>query len=266
MTDSDAKEICWFDELFHGGILLPEQKDRKNRAVTLLITGPPGTGKSTLALELCVRLASRREENQLKGCTLYVASEAYPPLMINNAKSFGWLKQAKKQVEAASGKLRRETDEDVRRRLFTIWPWQNPAPISVCTLEDCGKNSIGQFYHALRGVLGLEKNYSQGDLPYSSQEASHQNFDIVVIDSLNSVQTDRGKEFHKFYKDFLEGGPRLIVFVLDSSPTLPVAEPWEFAADIVLRLDKQDNNGYMIRTLEIVKARYQAHVARPSGG
>ena len=51
MTRADTKQTAWFDELFEGGLLIPEKGDRA--AMTLLITGQPGTGKSTLAIEFC---------------------------------------------------------------------------------------------------------------------------------------------------------------------------------------------------------------------
>src|SRR5262245_5885523 len=45
--------IFWLDHLFEGGILLPRSSDPASRAATLLLTGPPGSGKSVLAMEMC---------------------------------------------------------------------------------------------------------------------------------------------------------------------------------------------------------------------
>jgi KaiC/GvpD/RAD55 family RecA-like ATPase len=241
-----ATEMCWFDELFHGGIVLPKQPDGKHRAVTLLITGPPGTGKSTLAMELVVRLAGREKPSDFSGRTLYVATEAYPNWMISNARSFGWLEQSK---------LGGESEDQVIQRLFAFGSQPSQAHISICTLEDI-KTGVGHEYRVLRRMLSLDPQEDR--LNAGPQDADK--FDMVVIDSLNSVQTDKRKGFAELYNRFVEGGPRLVIFVLDSSPKLPVAETWEFIADIVIRLDRDDHIGYTVRTLEVVKARYQAHV------
>src|SRR5689334_20953582 len=88
---SREQPLSWFDELFHGGILCPET-DGASRAVTVLLTGPPGTGKSTLAMEMCVRLAQRKFPGMANKKALYLASEGYPPWILRNAVSFGMIK------------------------------------------------------------------------------------------------------------------------------------------------------------------------------
>ena len=77
---SKEQPLSWFDELFHGGILCPDPDPKGGqRAITVLLTGPPGTGKSTLAMEMCVRLAKRNFPEMSNKKALYLASEGYPP-------------------------------------------------------------------------------------------------------------------------------------------------------------------------------------------
>src|SRR5438477_7771330 len=78
-----ADDLCWLDQLLEGGIMVP-QSGGAARAVTILLTGRPGTGKSILASEICYRRA-------LQGArSLYITVEAHEPWLIRNAESLGW--------------------------------------------------------------------------------------------------------------------------------------------------------------------------------
>jgi KaiC/GvpD/RAD55 family RecA-like ATPase len=184
-----------------------------------------------------------------------VATEAYPEWLISNARSFGWLEQSMTDVKHADGTVEKESEDEVKARLFAFGSQPSMAQISICTPKDI-RTGLGHWFRELQEVLGFRPEKASS----SEDEKDVKPFDIVVIDSLNSIKTEKDEGFADLYNRFVEGGSRLVVFVLDSSPKLPVAETWEFIADIVLRLDKDDRGGYMVRTLEVVKARYQAHV------
>jgi archaellum biogenesis ATPase FlaH len=273
MTQDSASEMSWFDELFYGGIEVPKERSQRNHhALTLLISGPPGTGKSTLALEMCIGLITRPKNIKIlrgqnfseedpdvsedvsptSGKILYVASEARPEWMIENAHSFGWL-----------GKTPASTDSDYTKKeavlkkranqLFNLDLRPHDGQIALCPLSLALKQN-GNIFESLRRVLGLPVQ------PHNGVAMDISGLDVVVIDSLNTVGPNKAKAYEDAYSAFVASGPSLMIFVLDSTQAPSVAEAWEFGADIVLRLDKDYGSGYMVRTLEVVKARYQSHV------
>jgi len=90
--------ICWLDHLFEGGILLPGDLERRNpsdapsRALTMLITGPPGSGKSVLAMELCYRWTLSRQipEREDGLFCFHISTENSAERIMEKVLSFGW--------------------------------------------------------------------------------------------------------------------------------------------------------------------------------
>lgn len=88
MTDS-SNPISWLDRLFDGSILVT---DPSTRALIMLLTGPPGTVKSILALEMCYRQTlypqyPRRPDGLFY---LYVSTENSAERILTKVKSFDW--------------------------------------------------------------------------------------------------------------------------------------------------------------------------------
>ena len=55
-------------------------------------------------------------------------------------------------------------------------------------------------------------------------------------------------------------GPRVLLVVLDSGPDDEHGSFWEYVSDVVIRFDRTYEADYMVRTVEVKKARHQAHV------
>jgi KaiC/GvpD/RAD55 family RecA-like ATPase len=245
-TDGDT---AWLDELFNGGILIPGtdpkiDDDGRTNALTILVTGPPGTGKSTLATELAYRWCtsgSWKDETKKQPRILYITTESKTAWMIGNAGTLQW-KNPEPQEIFQEVELGQKID---------------PGKVGILAYGSLEQlNKFGNIVSGEDLLQGIMRNVGKDQNP---------NVEILIIDSLNTVarEADRSSIFEKVYQ-WSSCGPRVLVMILDSSPANAQADVWEFACDIVIRLDRKYDElgytGYMIRSIEILKARYQKHV------
>jgi KaiC/GvpD/RAD55 family RecA-like ATPase len=87
--------------------------------------------------------------------------------------------------------------------------------------------------------------------------------EIMVFDNLNSVSPEADKWF-PFVAELSKRGLRVFIVIIDGGAYNTTdnarAKSWAYLADIVIRLGRRYPTGYMIHTLEVLKARYQRHV------
>lgn len=101
----EYSDVFLFDDLLGGGIVIPddiiearlggEGSQSNTPGLLMLVTGAPGSGKTTFALELCYRLASSDnsglDKRMKEGLSsIYVSAEASTSGIIQNAVSYGW--------------------------------------------------------------------------------------------------------------------------------------------------------------------------------
>lgn len=257
LIHGDKGGCFWLDEMLNGGLALPDEVwPKKSRNYTppdssfvLLVAGPPGSGKSSFSLELCINLAKNAQADGTKWSSIYCSAESSTQRILENARSFGWDYQW--ILEHTPG---------------TTASYDAPC----CVIYGCGDESAPGMpadpYDFLSDFINDWKQNIRIQHPQGLGAP-----DVVVIDSLNTIK-DAG-EFASMNVGFVyrqiianlihPGGirPRLLILILDGFSSLEPANSWEYLADAAFRFDAQIGaENFYQRTFQIVKIRTQSHV------
>ena len=283
------------DDLLGGGIVIPNHilqalppaggtggipPQTDHRGLFVLLTGPPGSGKSTFALELCYRLAIHPNEGLGGHATdgissIYISTESATDAIRQNAESFGWGRGT--ATDAARERLlrarvREEDGEkcvDVERPRISAPPYH---VVSVFGREFFGQLGKSEPAHAFLGkmddLLGELRTAVLG--PTGPEPHPCPAPLVVVFDSLNVVplSADPNAILGKL-TDACPDGAIVVVAMIEEPSGFGDGEPrsgavshrdfWPFYADVVIRFGQDVQLGYMTRSVQILKARYQDH-------
>ncbi|MCJ7633518.1 hypothetical protein MUP77_14165, partial [Candidatus Bathyarchaeota archaeon] len=264
-TDSEETDIYLLDDLLCGGIVIPDDvveatlgiddqdPTYANPGLLMLVTGAPGSGKSTFALELCYRLSlSCNDNSALHKCfnkgisSLYISAEASSRSLIQNAVSYGWkedafhilppnpieIKQPNNQVFVFGRDMTEGRDESADNVFaFIKEKWTTYFP-----------------------DIHIDKPMPKEGLSYCRPQA-------LVIDSLNTLgQAAPTKMREMLY--LCSTRFMLTIAVLDTGPGICPDHLWapsEYLADIEIDFSYDRPENYLIRKMWVVKARFQDH-------
>ncbi len=250
----EGKELAWFDELLDGSLRIPECKKIK-RASTLLFGGPPGSGKSTLAQQLAYKLMKRKMH------VLYVTTESSEEWLQQKVKSYGW--------DLTEKELHRPNDEEKGQPEFPHIHILETNLFGYYLSDENVPKKAKQFFEAIDGLLKTGKalktianlTVTAGQKKAVNSLIENEMPEVLILDSLNVIEPDRRSELFNKFLQLTHLGPKLIITVLDSSThSSGDSDYWAYLCDTIIKLDKKIIKNYLVRTIEVVKARYQSHI------
>ncbi len=283
--------VSWFDRLLGGGIEVPNEAvaGSKPRSLIMLLSGAPGTGKTTFALELATRVALSEDPGAL---ALYLSLEEPAQNLVRKCRLNDWcppsgnvkeyddfvnptfgMQFSKGVVIAGREMLDHQKVErtdghgksiDVRGALNSITEKlrsiktnsdrsDNASKIDLLIVDSLNLLSpIEPDEPRAKAVELLRGDLSASDTP---SRISNQNY------SLDNLSGDRDIGPVRQIQDAAEGDhrPRIIVMILDTTSSDPVSKYCESVADIVFTFGWDDADGYLLRSFTIKKMRNQPH-------
>lgn len=267
------KEESWFDALFGNGLDLKKACPTDPPQV-MIITGPPGSGKTTLATEICVSYALKKGQNSKEGkSSVYMSLDTPADQVIAKAKGFGWNENVLKKLFEYQHRFT-DPEGEMDKVGASVWMCDrqqlgNDSPLETYgTIEDEIVNytldNMAEWIHTpnsqqvnkITEIFKTKKVAENAKLTQIEPE-------LLVIDSLNVIEEDmRGTFFNKILSTDSKN-LQLIILIMDSSQFGDSRKTWEYISDIIVDIDYTNPTSpsdYFMRTIQIVKARGQEHV------
>lgn len=246
-----------FDDLLGGGIVIPgpllaahanRESDDKAQGLFVLLVGPPGSGKSTFALELCYRLACNKnlglgKLGELGLSSVYFSCEAPTENICDQANEFGW-KEGPNDLANPTPLIPLSRSTEVSPEFAHVYVQGNRELFNDESFHFDAKQWFEGVSDRWDGIVNIP--------PYRHS--------IVVLDSLNVLQ--RRSDTDVVLEEIIaRHGRRVLMTVamLDCHLDSTTYDRWEHFADLVIYLGYDLVEDYMLRKVRVVKARYQDH-------
>ncbi|MEM4292978.1 MAG: gas vesicle protein GvpD P-loop domain-containing protein [Thermoplasmata archaeon] len=226
------------------GKIPPEIFDFLNREAgrSLLIRGPAGTGKTTLALEIMEKM--RHLMN-----TYYLTSRVADSALYDH---FTWLKQMVEEGEMM--KVVREMEKLTLKKEAAERKGPRVERTELRKLEGFIEDGGEPLFEHGEITLSVSSPVEELDLVYDVVEKALPKSTLVVIDSVEGICEKYGispaKLIYVLEKDLVENAHTKILFVVETPEAM-----LDYLADGVVSLEMRIVNNRTLRTMEIRKLR-----------
>ncbi len=212
----------------------------KREGTSLIIKGPAGAGKTTLALQI---LDSLQERYKIAYLSTRVGDESL-------YQQFPWIKNMEKNLKLII------SSKEFLNEVF-------PQTIEEKPVKEKAKKVLAQITEAPPTKVSLEyltKFFKEHSLPeikriYSEIEMNLPNKTIAVIDSIEGVSSINNIDLDLFvfalHKDLAENTGSSLIFISEKNQP----GPEDYITDGVIYLDNRIQEGRRIRTMSLNKLR-----------
>jgi KaiC/GvpD/RAD55 family RecA-like ATPase len=208
---------------------------------SLILTGAPGTGKTTLALQVLENF-----KDKYKG--IYLSTRVGDKTLY---QQFPWIKEMEQKTKIIdSGRLFLDSLKIAEPKLE-----EEPVEAARALVRDLSGEEPKKVSRILYNKYFKDLNIPEIKRVYSEVEQNLPNRSMIVIDSVEGLASkyrlNEEALVYALVKDLLEGGNTDLIFVLEKERS----EKLEFIADGVIGLDQDTFDGKRIRSMNLFKLR-----------